>query len=147
MRYQERQAGTEDTQWLWSLYVDLLKPYVSMQWGWQQRYQEEMFATHLPASQFRILTSTSTRVAAYLMNREADHFYLKMLLVTGDRQRQGLGKMIVRKLQQQANQESLPLKLSVIKANPVVEFYTRLGFTVYAEDNDSTSLIYQPRVK
>ncbi len=47
---------------------------------------------------------------------------------------QGLGRIILTHIQRIARQKVLPVRLNVIKANPVLPFYTKLGFRQYAED-------------
>lgn len=142
MNLTERQAVPTDQQWLWTLYTDLLKPAISTQWGWDERLQKEMFATHLPAEDFRIITVDGNRVAAYLINKEATRHYLKMLLVTDDYQKRGIGTEIIEKLKSNAKKGNKPLRLSVIKANPVLGFYKATGFVVCGEDKDRTMLVY-----
>lgn len=142
MKLTEIQATSKDTEWLWCLYVGLLKPSITDQWGWDQKFQEERFATHLPTEKFRIITVSDTRVAAYLVNREADHHYVKMILVTGEYQNKGIGKTIIHQLKLSANTDTMPLRHSVIKANPVLGYYKKPGFTICGEDKDSTVLVY-----
>ncbi len=57
-----------------------------------------------------------------------------MLLVSNKVQRKGLGTAIIKKLQTGSERSGKPLKLSVIKVNPAKEFYCRLGFHVYDQD-------------
>ncbi|HTE42756.1 MAG TPA: GNAT family N-acetyltransferase [Steroidobacteraceae bacterium] len=49
-------------------------------------------------------------------------------------QGKGIGEQILRELIEQAGARSLPVTLSVLKANPAKRLYERLGFVVEGED-------------
>jgi ribosomal protein S18 acetylase RimI-like enzyme len=49
-------------------------------------------------------------------------------------QRQGYGSEIMQHIMKKAEQQKLPIRLSVLKANPALGFYQALGFTVEDED-------------
>ena len=50
-----------------------------------------------------------------------------------DLQRQGIGAQLVRTLQQEALQARVRLTLSVLKGNPALRLYERLGFKIVSE--------------
>jgi ribosomal protein S18 acetylase RimI-like enzyme len=54
-------------------------------------------------------------------------------------QRRGVGSGLLRELMQEAQSSRLPLKLRVLKVNPAVHFYRRLGF---AEVHSSAEHVY-----
>lgn len=142
MELTERQAIEADKSWLWELYVRLLECSITTQWGWDIVFQRNMFETNLPTICFRIISCRDKDVAAYLVNTELDHYYLKMLLVTKEYQNKGIGRKIMEQLKIRASAEEKPLRLSVIKANPVSGFYLKMGFKVVGEDDESVKMAY-----
>ena len=65
-----------------------------------------------------------------------------MLLIDPAWQRQGYGSEIMRHIMTQAEQQNLPIRLSVLKANPALDFYQALGFVVEDEDEVRYKLLF-----
>ena len=136
----ERQSTLEDKEWIWGLYEALLKEPISEQWGWDLEYQQSFFADDLAYDKFKILSAGGIDKACYVVNAEPDQFYLKMLLVDERFQQSGIGKRIIKALINLAQKMQLPIRLSVIKANPVVGFYLKQGFIVTGEEDGSIEM-------
>ena len=141
MDYKTRQASDLDEEWLYDLYCTTMRTYIEKTWGWDETFQKNGFRTNLCPTKFNIVVVGDEDVGAYLMNEEPDHYWLEMMLIDPMWQRKGLGSNIIRGLQVSADQNDRLLKLSVIKVNPVKDFYTRLGFEVYEEDQHFYKLI------
>ncbi len=135
-----RDAKVTDRDWLWALYKDLLKPSIDAQWGWNEAFQQDGFSKHLPIAQFKIIESQNDRAGAFSLMRNSDHLHLKMLLISARFQSMGLGKHVISYAKLVADEHGLPINLSVIKSNPVVRFYTNLGFCILGDDNGSYQL-------
>ncbi len=140
----ERQAIDSDEAWLWNLFESLLKKYITIQWGWDLAFQKENFRTELPAESFSIVSLSGEDVAAYLINDEEDHLYLKMILVHGHYQGLGIGSHIMEQLKIRSTENGKPLRFSVFDANPVLGFYTDRGFSVVGRKEGSDILQYLP---
>lgn len=139
-----RKAEITDREWVWGLFKDLLKPSIEAQWGWQEAFQEESFGKHLPITQFKIIQNKCERVGAFYLVKNVDHIHLKMLLVKDEFQSMGIGKQVVNYTKSAAIEHDLPVNLGVIKSNPVVGFYTSLGFSVLGDENGSYKLQWNP---
>lgn len=135
--FQERDATTQDEQWLWRLYAELFRPIVEKQWGWVEDVQQHNFRTYLPANLFRIVSYQQSDIAAYAIEEHSDKLYLHMLLVTKEVQLNGIGSGIINQLKQQAQRKQLPIELSVIAANPASAFYEKNGFTLVEQTQDN----------
>ena len=140
----ERRARISDRAWLWDLYQDLLKKPITQQWGWDIEFQKKGFNTNLSYDKFKIISIDDEDVAAYILNEEPDHLYLKMLLVARPHQGKGIGRRIISTLIAISKARSLPIRLSVIKANPVDGFYLRQGFVETSEADGSTKFEFAP---
>jgi ribosomal protein S18 acetylase RimI-like enzyme len=142
MNLTQKYATDGHSPWLFELYAELLREPIEAQWGWDDEFQKDCFKKNLPASKFHLYFINSSIAAASYVNNELDHLYIKMLLVPKLYQRQGVGRKVIVQLQEQAIQQHKSIKLSVIKANPVLSFYTELGFEVINVSNDSFHLEY-----
>lgn len=130
-----RKAETEEMEWAYQLFKSGLQQYIAETWGWNELFQRHSFQVNLPASSFVIVSVHNQDIGGYCLKNKANHLYLEMLLLLPEKQRNGLGTQIMHHVMQQAQQQSLPVQLSVLKNNPAHQFYRGLGFKVYAEDN------------
>lgn len=134
MYFRTRYGVIADKEWLYKLYCSTMRLYVEQTWGWDAEFQRSGFQTLHP-TRFRIVIVKDDDVGAYLVNEENGHYWLKMLLVGCEMQGKGLGTAIIKNIQAEAENGGKSLKLSVLKVNPAKEFYSRLGFCVYDQDD------------
>jgi len=126
-----RKGNDKDRKWLFSLYSITMRPHIEKTWGWNENYQNDIFNTNLHPNKFVIVKSGNADVGAYLVIIENEKLWLEMLLIKPENQNKGIGSSIISKLKKQSAHMKRPLKLDVIKANPVLPFYSHLGFTIY----------------
>lgn len=62
--------------------------------------------------------------------REPDHWYVQQVQVAPAWQGRGVGARVLGALLETADQQGLPVRLSVLHANPARRLYERLGFRV-----------------
>ena len=137
MKLIEIHGHAADKAWLWSLYERLLKDPIEAQWGWDKFYQLEIFEKNFRLENFVIVCDGELKVGTYYTNEYLDHYYVKLILISEPFQNMGIGRHIVTKLQCEARKSNKNIKLSVIKQNPVVEFYKKLGFKELEESDGS----------
>jgi ribosomal protein S18 acetylase RimI-like enzyme len=70
----------------------------------------------------------------YVDRREKEIRILDISLVPGVRGR-GIGTKILKDLMAEANKKKLPLNLHVLRINPALRLYERLGFNKTAEND------------
>ena len=66
---------------------------------------------------------------------------LVQIQITPSLQGQGLGKLLLEDLIAEATKQGAELHLSVLKANPALRLYERLGFVIVAEDEHSHKMV------
>lgn len=143
MDFKTRQATDLDGKWLYDLYCLTMRKPVEETWGWDEAFQKNGFKTNLRPTKFSIAVVGDNDVGAYLLNEEPGYYWLEMMLIAPAWQRKGLGGQIIKNLQVLAGQNNRPIRLSVIKINPVMEFYTRFDFEVYDEDQSFFKLVWR----
>jgi ribosomal protein S18 acetylase RimI-like enzyme len=65
---------------------------------------------------------------------EADALFLKQLFVDVAHRRQGIGTQVMHRLIDEAARVGRPVTLGVVKTNPALRLYRRLGFAITHED-------------
>ena len=64
-----------------------------------------------------------------------DGLFLKQLFVDGPCQNQGIGTQVMHQLIADAERSGDPVLLHVVKINPALRLYQRLGFRIIGEDD------------
>jgi ribosomal protein S18 acetylase RimI-like enzyme len=73
-----------------------------------------------------------TPVGVITLSDRGDELHLTWMALLPQYQRLGLGTALVRHAQERARSLGRPLTLQVLRQNPAVEFYERVGFHAYA---------------
>jgi ribosomal protein S18 acetylase RimI-like enzyme len=75
-----------------------------------------------------------------------DGLYLSQLYIASSFQRQGIGARIMSRVIAEAAQANLPLKLDVVKINPALRLYQRLGFRISGEEEHKFNMTLDPAI-
>ncbi len=137
-----RKAGREDMEWAYEMFRATMKSYIERTWGWDEIFQQHGFAENLPASSFTIVALNGEDAGTYSLTERDDHLWLEMLLILPQFQSRGLGSRVLGAIQTEAALKGKPVRLSVLKVNPALEFYRRLGFRVSGQDEWSFKLVW-----
>lgn len=129
-----RRADKSDMDWLYQTFKLTMQDYIARTWGWDELFQHHSFHDNLPASSFTIATLDDLDIGAYSVLTKKDHVWLEMVLVLPEKQNAGIGSMLLTRVQKSAMEKSKPVRLSVLKVNPALRFYQRLGFRIAGED-------------
>lgn len=101
-----RQAKPEDVDWLDEFYEGLMRPYVELTHDWD----EKRFRKNYNTETISVIQLDGEDIGMLKTEKRKDHICL--------------GDIQLKK----AKADGLPLRLRVLKENPVVELYNRLGF-------------------
>lgn len=132
-----RSGDASDESWLFNLFKTTMRDYIDAAWGWEELLQKEGFTTTLPAKNFSILENAEHPIGCIHISRKDEYLLVDMILVEPEYQQQGYGVELMRLAQKQAQDEELPLCLSVLKTNPAVNFHLKVGFKIKEEDEHS----------
>ena len=82
-----------------------------------------------------IITANNQPIGLYKVEYQPNEalWYLIQIQITPQYQGQGIGYQLIHQLIQQAQKSNLKVGLSVIKTNPVLRLYKRLGFAIVDE--------------
>lgn len=75
--------------------------------------------------------------------RDGDNWQLIQVLLAPQVQRKGMGEFLIRRLAGEARTHGASLGLSVLKKNPAMKLYLRLGFRVVNEEKYAYEMQYQ----
>jgi ribosomal protein S18 acetylase RimI-like enzyme len=94
--------------------------------------------------QVRIITLDGADVGWVQSMLDGDALFLGQLFVTPAFQGRGIGTAIVRILIDDAERDKRPVTLGVVKSNPALRLYERLGFRTTHEDDRKFYMRHDP---
>jgi ribosomal protein S18 acetylase RimI-like enzyme len=95
-------------------------------------------------AQVRIITVCGADVGWLQGTTCDDAFFLAQLFVDGCFQRQGIGTEVMKQIMNEAARADQAVILGVVKTNPALRLYQRLGFRITHEDNRKFYMRRQP---
>jgi GNAT superfamily N-acetyltransferase len=133
MRIAVRPARAEDLDFCADLYFsemdrtirDLNLDLTKHAAGFRQRWHPQ---------QVRIITLDGADIGWMQSRIESDALFLGQLFVAPAQQGRGIGTMIVRRLIEEAAGDRRAVTLGMVKTNPAMRLYQRLGFRTTHED-------------
>lgn len=142
--YELRDGKQEDFDWLYELYCKTMMPSIQATWGWDEQFQRNGFINNLNPANWKIVSSSIDDVGGFVLEENSDHLWLRMIIIKPEHQGKGIGQCVMKYLKEIAGEKSLPLRLRVIKANPVRPFYLNLGFKQLDEDDAFYNMEWRP---
>jgi ribosomal protein S18 acetylase RimI-like enzyme len=135
---------TSDGEWLFNLYQEAMLSCIEATWGWDDEFQSNGFSNNLKPTDWKIIRNGNERIGGFVLKESSGHLWLEMIILKPSYQQKGVGRSVMSHIQGIAKEKSLPLRLSVIKANPVKPFYLKLGFCQYDEDDSFYKMQFGP---
>ncbi len=139
-----RPASLEDKDFLWSLHRETLREYVEKIWGWDEEWQRERFFANFDPADRQIIEADDVAIGMLQVDRQQGSIFLKNIQISPSHQRKGIGTQIIRSLMQEADRFDIPLRLQVLRVNPVRRFYERLDFRETGVSDTHAFMEYEP---
>ncbi len=134
MEVHVREANVADVEFARSVYFRTMRGMIESLFGWDQRRQEESFASWFDLREAGIIVADGCD-AGWMQSRTNEReIFLGSLFILPEMQRLGIGTEILRRLIARGRHSSKSVTLAVMKINPAVGLYERLGFRVTHED-------------
>ena len=133
MRIELRSANAHDFDYCRRVYFAEMK-WIIEELRLNMVWQETSFQEQWKATQVRIIILDGSEVGWLQTFMEDDALLLAQLFIDRPFQRRGIGTQVILRLIDEGNRANQPLRLNVVKINPAVRLYERLGFRVVQED-------------
>jgi ribosomal protein S18 acetylase RimI-like enzyme len=141
--YALRPAGEADFDFLYDLHEVTMREYVEAIWGWDDRFQREMFAKSFGDKPRSIVIVDGADNGVVCIEARADEVYLHTLEVHPRVQRRGVGAALARSVMAEAEARRAPAALRVFKVNVGARrLYQRLGFVIVGETETHYDMRY-----
>ena len=108
-----------------------------------ERARKRFLETYNPLDT-RIIRNGNDLIGFYVVRARHDHLYLDHVYIHPTHQRGGLGRSIVRSVQERARQAELPIRLMALRGSPANDFYASCGFHLERSDEIDNYYIWEP---
>ena len=138
-----RPASAQDFEYCKRLYFAGMKKIIEeLQLNWAA--QAVSFREQWALSQVRIITVDSSDVGWLQSAMQDDGLFVAQIFVDGPFRRKGIGTEVMHCLIGEAARLNQAVRLAVVKTNPALRLYQRLGFQTTHEDDGKFSMKGDP---
>ncbi len=139
-----RPATSQDYTFLYRLHVSALKETIEEIWGWDERWQRQHFKDHFSITNRKIIQLGSQDIGSLVVHHRDTHIFLEYIAILPEFQNRGIGTGLIEEVLEEAAEKGLPVKLKVLRTNPAIRLYKRLGFQVDSRTNTHFFMTAEP---
>ena len=130
-----RTADEGDYAFAWESYVAGIRAYTEDLMEWHEGRQSESFRRQWDSGKrAQIIVEGGTDVGWFQAAIHPSEIILQQLFVVGERRGNGIGTAVLTHMIGAWKDEGKPIVLTVLRNNPAVRLYERLGFSVAGEE-------------
>jgi ribosomal protein S18 acetylase RimI-like enzyme len=143
MRWDLRQATTQDEERLYEIHRAAMREHVEAVWGWDEADQRERFRAGFDPARVAVIVVSGEPIGLLRVDQRVDEVFLASVELAPEVQRRGLGGDIVRSVLKEAAQRGVPVRLHVFHQNPARRLYERLGFHSVGETPTHIEMVHE----
>lgn len=129
-----RACQAEDFDFARQLYFETMRWAIERLFGWDQAHQEANFDGWFNFDEVDIIVADGVDVGWIQQREDGGAIFLGSIYVIPEMQKKGIGTRVIQTVLDRGRQRSQPVTLAVMKINPAIALYKRLGFRITDED-------------
>lgn len=142
LTYRIRQATKQDLDILDRLYTENMQGYVEQVYPWQPN----LFRANFVPQEYQVLESNRQIIGFFKIVVNNEDIYLGEIQICSEYQNRGIGTQLLRSIIKKSQITNCRIWLKVIKGNPAINLYQRLGFKIFQESTTHLYLEFLPPV-
>lgn len=131
--FELRPAIAKDIEFAWRLYRDAMEPLCRHLPGWNEPAHRRVVEAEICSGNTSILIGDGAVIGWISVRRSESSIDLCQIFVASEYRNRNIGSSVIADLCQEARRDSKSVSLGVLKNNPALALYRRLGFTVASE--------------
>ena len=135
LNYQLRPATQQDFSFTRELYINSMQPLLSALGAWNADEIDTAFMGYFIASEIEIVERDGHEIGWLQVSETEKELCLDQIYLMQEARGMGIGSQLINKVISTAKEKSLDVTLSLIKGNPSLALYRRLGFRLVDEDS------------
>ncbi|MES0881762.1 GNAT family N-acetyltransferase [Roseibium sp. SCP14] len=132
--YYLRTAVPSDYSFCRKLYIETIFPLLEALDRLDRQRAEAAFKRYFKCNEVSLVIIDDDVVGWIQVSEEAAQINLDQVYLLSSHRNRGLGTLLIRDVMKKAASKGKPLHLSMIKGNPAITLYQRLGFAFCGED-------------
>ena len=129
-----RACQPSDVDFARQLYFETMRWAIERLFGWDQAHQEASFAGWFKLEEASIIMADGVDVGWIQQRPDVNAIFLVSIYVVPGMQGKGVGTRVIQTLLDLAGAQSQAVTLAVMRINPALALYERLGFRITHED-------------
>lgn len=139
-----RPAQPLDHDFAAGLYLESRKELLTTLGMWDEVRVKARFDKVFKPDQAQVIRSDGVDIGWMQISEGDRGFHLHQLYLVDRYRNRGIGRALVEALQDRARGIGKPIALNVIRGNPAMSLYRRLGFRLVGEDEEKLHLRWSP---
>jgi len=135
LKYSLRPADKGDFSFVKRLYVETMEPLLTVFGAWDSTKNIESFQAYYQPSEATIVLVDGEAAGWFQIHEEEAEISLRQIHIEHRYRGGNIGTRIIKDLIRDAHRQGKKLTLSVVKNNPAIKLYERLGFSTLDEDD------------
>lgn len=137
-------AANTDPSHLAEIRANAMKPSLKAVGRFDEERVRKRFLDAYNPADTHVVRAGQDLIGFYVLRKRPDHLHLSHLYISPTHQGGGLGRRIVRAVQDQARDTALPVRLMALRGSPANGFYTSCGFVLERSDDLDNYYIWEP---
>lgn len=139
-----RPARPGDYAFALQLYLETIGPLLKALGTWDETVAARRFDNEFRRHPSQVICVGSSDAGWLQISRDDSSIYLDQVHLAEGYRNRGIGSSLVRAVMTLAERLQLPVVLNVIRGNPAIALYLRLGFRVVNEDQELLRMRWDP---
>ena len=140
-----RSVSDSDRSFAYEVKKAALRVYVEPLWGWDEIVQVEFHRKDWDERRPQIIRLLDRDIGTIEVWRRGEDIHLGEFYLFPEFQRHGIGTHLMSQLAAESDSKRVPVRLEVIKINPVKSLYLRFGFKVTGETRTHFQMERKPQ--
>ncbi|MES0809145.1 GNAT family N-acetyltransferase [Roseibium sp. SCPC15] len=141
--YNLRTAVPSDFSFCRKLYIETIFPLLEALDCLDRQRAEKAFKSYFKCHEISLVVIDDDVVGWFQVSEETEQINLDQVYLISAYRNRGLGTLLIRDVMQKAASKGKPLHLSMIKGNPAITLYQRLGFAFCGEDDIKFHMLWE----
>jgi ribosomal protein S18 acetylase RimI-like enzyme len=135
-----RPSGPDDYKFALDLYLESTRRLLIELGRWDESRVVTRFKMGYKPDEVQIIRSGGTDIGWIQTSNSADEVHLDQLHIVNRFRNHGIGTSLIQGLQDRARRAGKTVGLNVIRGNPAIALYRRLGFHIIGEDEEKLKM-------
>ncbi|WP_146172210.1 GNAT family N-acetyltransferase [Melghirimyces profundicolus] len=128
-----RPATPDDFEFVFRLNETNMRFYVEKMRGWNEEIERKDMKGKFHPGHDQIILVNGERGGIFGVEERPNSYFLQHIELLPQFQGKGIGSKLICRLISKARKRNVPVSLTVLKQNPAIRLYKRLGFSVTGE--------------